>query len=58
MLKSVIGILLSIIVFLIGLVITITENFGTDAYWIGIGLALVGIASAAIFVLGKVKSWF
>ena len=58
MLKSVIGILVSVIVFLIGLVIVLTESFATDAYWIAIGLMGAGIASTGIFVTGKVKSWF
>lgn len=58
MLKSVIGILISIIVFLIGIVISITENFSTDTYWMGIILVTVGLASAGIFVAGKIKNWF
>ena len=58
MLKSVIGILISIIVFLIGLVISITEKFSTDMYWIGVGLMGVGIAITGIFVISKIKKWF
>ena len=58
MLKSIIGILISTIVFLIGLVISITESFSTDTYWIGIILVLIGIISTGIFVVGKVKNWF
>jgi len=57
-LKSIIGILVSVIVFLIGLVINITENFSTDTYWVGIGMMLIGLASAGIFVTGKIKNWF
>ena len=58
MLKSVIGILISIIVFLIGLVISITEKFSTDMFWIGVGLMGVGIAITVIFVISKIKKWF
>lgn len=58
MLKSVIGVLVSVIIFLVGLVISIIENFSTDTYWIGVGLMGAGIASTGVFVTGKIKNWF
>jgi hypothetical protein len=56
--KSVIGILVSVIVFLIGLVIIVAENFSTDTYWIGIILTSAGLISAGVFITGKIKNWF
>ena len=58
MLKSIIGILISVIVFLIGLIIVMMESFATDVYWIGIGLMASGIASTGVFIAGKIKNWF
>ncbi|MBA4453919.1 MAG: hypothetical protein H2B05_03135 [Nitrosopumilaceae archaeon] len=58
MLKSVIGILISIIVILIGLVISITERLSTDLYWIGLILMGCGITSTVIFIIGKIRKWF
>ena len=58
MLRTVIGILISIIMFLIGLIIMMMERFATDTYWIGIGLMAIGIASTGVFVTGKIKNWF
>ena len=58
MLKSVIGILISIIVFLVGTVISITEDFSTDTYWIGIIMVAIGLVSVGIFIMGKIKNWF
>jgi len=56
--KSIIGILISIIVLLIGIIINITENFSTDAYWVGIVLMFLGAISTVIFIIGKLKNWF
>lgn len=58
MLKSVVGILLGIIISLIGVVINLQQNFGTDLFWIGTGLFFTGIGIVVIFVLGKIKKWF
>ena len=58
MLKSIIGILVSVIVFLVGVVISITENFSTDTYWIGIIMISIGLISSGVFIAGKIKNWF
>ncbi|MFB5611392.1 MAG: hypothetical protein ACE5R3_02115 [Nitrosopumilaceae archaeon] len=58
MLKSIIAILIGIIVFLVGLVVSISENLSTDTYWIGIGLIGAGIVIIAVSVMGKIKNWF
>ena len=58
MLKSIIGILISAIIFLIGLVIIVIERFSTDMYWIGVGMILIGLTSIGIFLTGKIKNWF
>ncbi|WP_420545759.1 hypothetical protein [Nitrosopumilus sp.] len=58
MLKSVIGILISIILFLIGIVISIVEDFSTDTYWIGIIMVSIGLTSTGVFIAGKIKNWF
>ena len=58
MIRSIIGVLVGIIVFLIGLVINISENFASETYWIGTGILLAGIAIVAVFVIGKIKDWF
>ena len=58
MLKSIIGILISVIVLLIGLVISISEGFSTDLYWIGLILIGCGCVSTSIFIIGKIRKWF
>lgn len=55
MLKLIIAILIGIIVFLVGLVISISENLSTDTYWIGIGLIGTGIIIIVVSVLSKIK---
>ena len=56
MIRSIIGILIGIIIFLIGLVIVILESFNTDLFWIGIGLVFAGLGIIALFVIGKIKN--
>jgi len=58
MLNFITTILIGIILFLIGIIINITENFSTDIYWIGIILIILGMSVIIISVLGKLKKWF
>ena len=58
MINSIIGILVGIIILLVGLVISIFDNFQTDYFWVGIVLFFVGIGIVTLFILGKIKKWF
>jgi hypothetical protein len=58
MLNFIITILVGIILFLIGIIINITENFSTDVYWVGVILLVLGISVIIVSILGKIKNWF
>lgn len=58
MTNSVVIILVGIIIFLVGLIINITEGLESEIRWVGAGLLVGGIAIIVFFVIGKLKKWF
>ena len=58
MIKSIIGILIGLIILLFGVIITVWESFGSEAFLTGMLMIAVGLTIICVFIVGKIKSWF
>ena len=51
----IIGILVGIIISLIGIIITLLQQWDSESFWIGVGMILGGIGIVILFILSKKK---